>query len=325
MIAAKDAGERLDVWLARQDPRLTRAQAQRAIRAGLVTVNGRPGRPGQSLQPGETIEWALPPPTSSRLAAEPIPLDIVFEDAALLVVNKPAGMVVHPAPGHPSGTLVNALMHHCRQGLPATDDAGRPGLVHRLDKDTSGLLVVARTDAALRALQGQLSERTMSRRYLALVFGNPRFERAEVDAPIGRDPHNRQRMAVLAPDSRHSHRPAFTELIVRERFPGMALIEARLRTGRTHQVRVHCAYGGHPVVGDPTYGPRSPSLRQFPPAVREAVEALPGQALHAYSLAFAHPVTGERRAFTIEPPAAFRRMLKALGASWRLPDAGVEL
>ena len=321
VVIEAEGGRRFDVALSEFDSQLSRSQAQRLIRDGVATVNGRAARPGYRLTTGDVLDWVIPEPEESKLVPEDIPLDIVYEDAQLIVVNKPAGMVVHPAPGHPTGTLVNAVLHHCAEELPGIGGEQRPGLVHRLDRDTSGLIMVAKTEGALRSLQSQLSERTMHRRYLALVLGNPTFERAEVDAPIGRDPRHRQRMAVLPPDSRHAHREAFTEIRTLERFPGMALLEARLRTGRTHQVRVHCAYIRHPVLADPVYGPRKSADKQLPPEVLEAAARLSGQALHAWWLAFTHPTTEERLRLTVPPPEAFLGVLRAAGSQWTYPDA----
>jgi 23S rRNA pseudouridine1911/1915/1917 synthase len=249
-------------------------------------------------------------------AAEAIPLDLVFEDEELLVLNKPKGLVVHPAPGHRSGTLVNAVLGHTGDELAASG-SDRPGIVHRLDKDTSGLMVVAKSDRAHAALQAQIQARSAERRYLGLVRGTPRFERATVDAPIGRHPTDRKRMAVIPPGSRHTSREARTDLKVLERFPLMTLLEARLQTGRTHQIRVHCAYIHLPVVGDETYGPRRTDRDLHLTAeVRKAVEALEGQALHAYRLAFDHPATGERLQFLSPPSPDFQLLLETLESGW---------
>lgn len=316
---AEQAGERLDRALQSAAPELSRTATQRLIEAGGVRVDGRPGKSGQRLRAGEQVEWtapeARPPPSSLR--GEPIPLDVRYEDADLLVIDKPRGLVVHPAPGHHTGTLVHALLAHAAEEPPAAGREERPGIVHRLDKDTSGLLMVARTERAYLALQAQIQSRAAERRYLALVRGGPRFERAAVDAPVGRQPTDRKRMAVIAPGSAHAHREARTDLRVLERFTGFALLEARLHTGRTHQVRVHCAYIQLPVVGDATYGPRrverDPLLH---PAVRAALLDLGGQALHAYRLAFDHPATGERMQFLSQPPPDFAALLRALESTW---------
>lgn len=282
-------------------------------------MNGKPTRAGYRVVAGDRVEWEAPgaAPAPSELVAEEIPLDIVFEDEDLLVINKPKGLVVHPAPGHRSGTLVNAVLAHAGDDLSGIGGVERPGIVHRLDRDTSGLMVVAKSERAFRSLQAQIQARTAERRYLAAVRGTPRFERASVDAPIGRHPTDRKRMTVIRPGSPHTHREARTDLRVLERFPGFAFLEARLQTGRTHQIRVHCGYIHLPVVGDETYGPRHPERDpHVPREVREALQRLEGQALHAYRLSFDHPVTGERTRFLSQPSEDFRRLLGSLGSRW---------
>ena len=315
--AEAEAGGRLDRVLVERLPDLTRSAIQRLIDEGHVRVDGQRVKSGHKLRPGERVSVVVPPVRPTDLTPEPIPLDVVFEDADLLVINKPKGLVVHPAPGHASGTLVHAVLAHAGEELSGIGGEERPGIVHRLDRDTSGLILVAKTDLAHESLQRQIGARTVERRYLALVRGSPKFERAEVDAAIGRHPVDRKRMAVLPATVQPPPRPALTELKILERFPGFALLEARLQTGRTHQIRVHCAYIGHPVVGDPVYGPR---LRdpQIPLSLRRAIEALEGQALHAYSLAFDHPRTGERLTFTTPPPADTQALLAALGSHFRI-------
>jgi 23S rRNA pseudouridine1911/1915/1917 synthase len=314
-VVVVEAGERLDVAVARHLPGQSRSAIQRLIDEGHVLVNDAQARAGLKLRPGDRVTAVVPPPRPAEVQPEAIPLDILYEDDDLLVINKPKGLVVHPAPGTVSGTLVNAVLAHAGDDLPVIGGEERPGIVHRLDKDTSGVMVVAKTDAALQNLQNQIAGRAARRSYLALVRGSPRFERAEVDAPIGRHPTDRKKMAVIPPASRHPSRPAMTHLRVLERFPGFALLQATLETGRTHQIRVHCSYIGHPVVGDPLYGPtirrRDPAI---PAAVHAAIEALDGQALHAYRLAFTHPSTGVALAFTAPPPADTRRLLEALGS-----------
>jgi 23S rRNA pseudouridine1911/1915/1917 synthase len=314
-----EAGERLDRALGARLPDLTRSAIQRLIDEGHVRVDDRPVKSGHKLRPGERVSVVVPPARPTEITPEPIPLDVVFEDADLLVINKPKGLVVHPAPGHAGGTLVNAVLAHAGEELSGIGGEERPGIVHRLDRDTSGLILVAKTDLAHESLQRQIAERTAERRYLTVVRGAPKFERAEVDAAIGRHPTDRKRMAVLPKTAHPAPRPAQTELEVLDRFPGFALLEARLQTGRTHQIRVHCAYIGHPVVGDPIYGPR---LRDphISPEVRRAIDRLEGQALHAYRLAFDHPRTGERLEFTVPPPPDTQAVLDALGSRFRVGE-----
>lgn len=305
-------GERLDRFLSsRPELGLTRSHVQRLIERDLVRVDGRPARASRRLRGGERVEVVRPDPEPVSARPEPIPLNVVYEDADLLVVNKPRGLVVHPAPGHAGGTLVNALLARCPD-LEAINDALRPGIVHRLDKDTTGLLVVAKTPAAHLALARQLRERRVRREYLALVRGQPPDE-GTVDAPIGRHPVHRKRMAVVA-----GGRPAVTHYRVLERFPdpggaagrgprgGYALLLVRLETGRTHQIRVHLAHAGHPVAGDPVYGGGRRG--------RPGELGLEGQALHAARLAFVHPRTGVPVAFEAPPPADLAAALARLRA-----------
>ncbi len=296
-MAADAAGTRLDRWLAASLPELSRARLQGLIAEGRVRVDGAVRKPSHRLSGGETVEVELPPPAPATLVPEPLPLSIVYEDDHILVVDKPAGMVVHPGAGHARGTLAAAVLAHA----PETAGVGglrRPGIVHRLDKGTSGLLVVARTRQAYESLTRQLAARTVRRRYLAVVHG--RLERAEgtVEAPIGRDPHHRQRMAVLTPGR---GKPAVTRYRVLERFAEFTSLEVRLETGRTHQVRVHLAWLGHPVVGDAVYGRR-----------RQGPVPLDGVALHAAELSFLHPATQERVEFTAALPPRIERLLSHL-------------
>ncbi len=295
-VGPEAAGQRLDHFLAGQEPFLSRNQVQRLMDNGLVLVNARPARPSYRLRAGDLIRMTVPPPEEMALTPEPIPLDIVYEDEDLLVVNKPAGLVVHPAAGHHRGTLVNALLDHCPD-LTGIGGYLRPGIVHRLDKDTSGLMLVSKTDLAHQGLSAELKARQIKRKYLALVHGEVRSEKGLIDAPLGRDPRERKRIAVVA-----GGRTARTHYRVRERFPGYTLLEVELETGRTHQIRVHLAYAGYPVAGDPVYGPRRNPLN------------LPGQALHAYRIAFTHPRTGERMTFEAPLPPAFSAALDLLRA-----------
>lgn len=314
-VCAEDAGERLDRVLSARFPEVSRAVLQRLVREGAVAVDGAPARASHRLRGGEEVAVTLPPSTPSTLEPEDLPLDIVYEDRDLLVINKPSGMVVHPTVGTSSGTLVNAVLAHCAGELSRLAGEDRPGIVHRLDKDTSGLIMVAKTDRAHAVLAAQIKARTASRVYRGVLWGVPRFLRALIDAPIGRHPTHRQKRAV---SHEPGARPAATELTVLEALGFCSLVEARLRTGRTHQIRVHCSHIGHPVLGDPLYG----GLRQPPPEVlrtsdqrahwHRLVEALGGQALHASDLEFDHPTTGERLSFHTDPPPPFLEVLDFL-------------
>lgn len=310
-VPGSSAGERLDRFLAAAQKDLSRSRLQALIRAGQVLVAGRPARASQRLRSGERVLVELPEPRDLALEPEAIPLAIVHEDAHLLVVDKPAGLVVHPGAGVTSGTLVHALLHHA----PAIADvggAGRPGIVHRLDKQTSGLMVVAKTPAAYRALVGMLRARAVRRHYLAIVWGLPPTADGTIEGAIGRDPRERKRMAVLA----RGGRPARTRWRVRERLAGAALLDVALDTGRTHQIRVHFAHLGYPVVGDPVYGGRGRGQLSRAAGERHlraaVLEALPRQALHATELEFPHPVTGALMRFTSPPPKDFQRALESL-------------
>jgi 23S rRNA pseudouridine1911/1915/1917 synthase len=277
------AGRRLDVLLAELEPELSRAQAQRLIERGDVTVGGRRSKPAHRVREGEEIEGRVPAPGGAGLEPEPIPLCIVHEDADLIVVDKPAGLVVHPAPGHASGTLVHALLHHCAD-LSGVGGVARPGIVHRLDKGTSGLLVAAKHDRAHRALAAQFKLHSIDREYLALVRGAPRAQSGEIDAPIGRHPSDRKRFSTRA----RLGRAARTRWSVERRLAGYTLLRVRLETGRTHQIRVHLAAAGLPIAGDPVYGGGRRGAR------------LPGlgrPALHAALLGFDHPRSGARLRF----------------------------
>ena len=309
------SGSRLDACIASQAEELSRARVQGLIKDGKVQVNGRAEKASYRVQAGDVVTLAVPPPVEvAGVAAENIPLDIVYQDRDLLVINKPAGLVVHPGAGNWSGTLVNALLYQVTD-LSGIGGALRPGIVHRLDKDTSGLMLVAKHDVAHRALATMIEQRTVTREYLALAWGALAEDAFTVDAPIGRHPSDRQRMAVLA-DARitGARRHAVTHFTVQERLPHATALTAKLETGRTHQIRVHLHYIGHPVVGDPVYGARvaRQALSLLPPVARAAVEALPGQALHAFRLSFPHPCTGACLSFSADPPAHFMRAWVAL-------------
>ncbi|HEY8489940.1 MAG TPA: RluA family pseudouridine synthase [Dehalococcoidia bacterium] len=297
-LAADREGERLDQFVARCVPEVTRSHAQRLIEGGLVTVNGRPAKPGHRLAGGEAVAVTVPEPQPAALEPEPIPLTVVYQDADVLVVDKPPGLPVHPSPGHERHTLVNAVLALCPDLRGVGGDL-RPGIVHRLDMDTSGLLAVAKNDRAHQALSRQLQERTVHKVYLALVEGRLRPPEGIIDAPVGRDPRHRQKMAVVA-----GGREARTRYRVRQELDGCTLVEAEPVTGRTHQIRVHMAALGHPVVGDPIYGRRS--------------ALVPRQFLHAWRLGFRLPSTGEYREFESPLPPDLRAALR------RLETAGAE-
>lgn len=289
------AGQRLDSWLTGMLPELSRAAVQRLLEAGEVSQKGSPLPKNHRLRGGEEITVHLPPPTEETALPQNIPLDIYYEDDALLVVNKPKGMVVHPAAGNLDGTLVNALLYHCAGKLSGIGGVLRPGIVHRIDKDTSGLLVVAKNDAAHRGLAEQIAAHTITRCYEAVVYGRLREEEQTISLPIGRNPVRRKEMAVR-PDGK----PAVTHISVIGRYQGFTHIRARLETGRTHQIRVHMAQIGHSVVGDPVYGPK------------KCITRLGGQCLHASDLGFHHPITGEYLAFHADPPPVFLEFLNSL-------------
>jgi len=308
-------GDRLDAYLASQLPELSRARVQQLIKAEEVCVNGRREKASYRVQFGDTIIISLPDPvTPAGTAPENLPLEIVYQDADLLVINKQAGLVVHPGAGNWTGTLVNALLYHVHD-LSGIGGELRPGLVHRLDKDTSGLLLIAKHDVAHRALAAMIEKRIVVREYLALAWGNFAQETITVDAPIGRDPVERQRMAVLnGVEERHTRRQAVTHFTVLERLPRAMVLTAKLETGRTHQIRVHLFHLGYPVVHDPVYGHGIARryLAQLSPQAHTALDALPGQALHAFRLTFPHPRTGENLSFEMPPPPEFLHVWEAL-------------
>lgn len=289
-------GERADQALARLVDGLTRSAAQRLLEEGRVTSNGRVLKKNERLQAGQTLEVTIPEPEPLTLAPEDIPLDIVYEDDDLLVINKPKGLVVHPAAGHWSGTLVNALLYHCRDSLSGINGTLRPGIVHRIDKDTSGLLIVAKNDAAHRSLAEQIKAHSFTREYRAVVYGRIKAD-GTVDAPIARHPQERKRMAVVRSPAA---REAVTHYFVVRHFTGFTQLRLRLETGRTHQIRVHMAYIGHPVAGDPVYGPK------------KVITSLGGQCLHAGLIGFVHPRTGQYMEFEAPLPPYFTDFLKTL-------------
>ena len=292
---SEDAGKRLDAYLAEALPELTRSAAARLCQEGQVSVGDKALAKNARLNGNETITVTLPDPEPLEAVAQDIPLDVVYEDSDVIVVNKPKGLVVHPAPGHPDGTLVNALLHHCGQSLSGVGGALRPGIVHRIDRDTSGLIIAAKNDFAHQKLSAQLQDHTLSRIYRCIVVGNLRQDSGTVDAPIGRHPTDRKKMAVVA-----NGRSAVTHWTVLERFPGFTYVECRLETGRTHQIRVHMAHIGHPILGDTVYGAKKP------------VPGLQGQCLHAVGLRFLHPRTGEPVELWCDLPEAFQAQLRKL-------------
>ena len=296
-VAEEMSGKRLDSVLAGMMPEYSRSFIQKLFENGSITVGGDPcSEKKRKAAAGDIVEITIPQPERLEVEAEDIPLDIVYEDDELLVVDKPAGMVVHPAPGNHSGTLVNALMYHCGDALSSINGVIRPGIVHRIDKDTSGLLMVAKTDRAHNALSAQLAQHTITRRYKAIVYSNIKEDEGTVDKPIGRDPGNRLRNAVVYTNSKN----AVTHYRVLERFGGFTLVEAVLETGRTHQIRVHMAYIRHPLLGDTLYGPaknRYGAKRQM---------------LHAGVLGFVHPATGGYMEFSSPLPQDFEDVLAKL-------------
>ena len=306
VVGPDGAGRRVDAWLAAALPELSRARLQGLIAEGQVRLEGAVPRPSARVRAGQRLVVEVPPPVAAEPAPEDLPLDVVYEDAHLLVVDKPAGLVVHPGAGRAGGTLVNALLRHVRD-LSGVGGVVRPGIVHRLDRGTSGLLVVAKDDATHRDLAGQFAGRTVEKEYLALVLGVPRASEGTVAAPIGRDPFHRRRMSVRA----RRGREARSTWRLEEALDGVALLRVRIHTGRTHQIRVHLAAIGHPVVGDATYGgTRTPSSRRN--ATKEALRTLSRPALHAARLAFTHPASGERLRFEAPLPADLAAVLDLL-------------
>lgn len=306
-VEEQGAGARLDAFLSGTRPALSRSAAQQLCEAGKVRVNGATAGKSLRLKAGDWVEYEPPEPVKLETLPEEIPLRIVYEDDHLLVVDKPQGMVVHPAPGSPDKTLVNALLFHCAGRLSSINGVIRPGIVHRIDKDTSGLLVVAKDDASHSGLAGQFSRHTVDRLYYAVVHGCPKRTEGRIEAPLGRHPADRKKMCVTSKNSRF----AATNYEVVERFDRFSLVRLRLETGRTHQIRAHMAHIGHPVAGDPVYGP-----------AKGGVKGLNGQCLHAALLGFDHPATGERLRFESPPPETFCTLLDKLRGG-RRPDGTI--
>ena len=295
-LTADRPGERADALLARLVPDLTRSAAQKLLERGAVTLNGGPARKNDRPAPGDVLEVVLPDPEPIDLVPQDIPLDVVYEDGDVIVVNKPVGLVVHPAPGHPDGTLVNALLYHCGTSLSGINGELRPGIVHRIDRDTSGLIIAAKNDRAHLALAAQLQDHSLARTYEAVAVGGLREDSGTVDAPINRHPVDRKKMAV----DRKNGREAITHWTVLARYPGYTHVECRLETGRTHQIRVHLASIGHPLLGDTVYGAKKP------------VPGLAGQCLHARRLRFVHPSTGEELELECPLPDWFQEVLRKI-------------
>ena len=294
-LTADQAGERADQFLARSVEGLTRSAAQKLLEQGAVTAGGRALKKNAKLEAGTELSLSLPDPEPIDVAPQDIPLDVVYEDEDVIVINKPVGLVVHPAPGHPDGTLVNALLYHCGDSLSGINGQLRPGIVHRIDRDTSGLIIAAKNDAAHLALSAQLQDHSLARTYEAIVVGGLREDAGTVDAPIARHRTDRKKMAV-DPEGRR----AVTHWEVLGRYRGYTHIRCRLETGRTHQIRVHMASIGHPLLGDTVYGAKKP------------VPGLAGQCLHARALTFRHPRTGEPVTVTCPLPDWFQAQLDRL-------------
>lgn len=296
MAEKEDAGTRIDLFLAENMENLSRSGIQKLMEEGHIRLNGGMVKANYKLREKDIMEVEIPEAKEAEILPEDIPLDILYEDADVIVVNKPQGMVVHPAPGHMSGTLVNGLLFHCGDELSGINGEKRPGIVHRIDKDTSGVLMIAKNDVAHRSLAAQLAEHSITRKYNAIVYNGFQEDDGTVDAPIGRNPQDRKKMAVTQKHSRH----AVTHYRVLERMEKFTLIEAQLETGRTHQIRVHMTYIGHPLLGDPVYGPKKQPFQ------------MEGQALHARVLGFLHPKTGEYLEFEAPLPPYFEALLERL-------------
>lgn len=299
IVTAGETGTRIDTWLTKTIPGMSRSAAQRLLEKEQVTLSGAPVKKNHKVTAGEEFSVVIHDAVELPVLPQNIPLDVVFEDEDVIVVNKPRGMVVHPAPGHPAGTLVNALLYHCGDSLSGIGGEKRPGIVHRIDKDTSGLIIAAKHDAAHLSLSAQLADRSLSRVYEAVAAGNFREDSGTVDAPIGRHPNERKKMAVTQFNSRH----AVTHWEVIARYRGYTHIRCKLETGRTHQIRVHMSYIGHPLLGDELYG-----------HAKLPEKGLTGQCLHAKELRFLHPRTGEEIHLSTQLPDYFQEVLNRLGS-----------
>lgn len=296
IVSPEEAGVRIDKYLAEQLPDITRSYLQKLLKDGSVQMNGKPVKTSTKTAAGAVIELTIPEPEEPEILPEDIPLDILYEDSDVILINKPKDMVVHPAAGHYTGTLVNALMYHCKGDLSGINGVLRPGIVHRIDKDTTGVLIVCKNDKAHNALAEQLKEHSITRKYRAIVCGNLKEDEGTVDAPLGRHPQDRKKMAIV----RTGGKRAVTHYRVLERFGNYTYIECQLETGRTHQIRVHMASLGHPLLGDEVYGRVKSPFK------------LEGQTLHAMVLGFIHPTTGEYMEFEAPLPEYFEKLLRKL-------------
>jgi 23S rRNA pseudouridine1911/1915/1917 synthase len=311
-VTKRDEGRRLDQFLSETGLNLSRSQAKKLIEAGNILLNQRPTKPSAHLKAGDRISGTLPQPKSLSLKPELLPLDIIYEDSSIIVIDKPSGMVVHPAYGNPSGTLVNALLYHCKD-LAGINGVLRPGIVHRLDKDTSGVMVVAKDDEAYHQLTKQFKNRTVEKVYLAIAYGQFAKEEGLIDSAIGRHPSERKRMSTRTKKGR----TAITRWKVLERLDGFTLLEIFPQTGRTHQIRVHLSSMGHPLLGDPLYGRKGRPGAIHDPLLKECVKRMNRQALHAHRLGFHHPRTGERVQFVSTVPRDMMEVLEWLRSQTR--------
>ena len=306
-VTKSQCGQRLDIFLVQSEAALSRSQVKYAIEEGDVLVNNKVPKVSQHIKEGDVIVLTKKPPMEAKAVPQEMPLDIVYEDDSVIVINKPAGMVVHPAPGNPDKTLVNALLYHCHD-LSGIGGVLRPGIVHRLDKDTSGLIVAAKSDEAHRSLSSQFEKHDVHKKYLALVWGNVKGDHGEIAATVGRHPVNRKKMSTK---SKHG-RGALTLWKVSERFGCVTLLEVEIKTGRTHQIRVHLSDRGYPVVGDTVYGNTSRIKAVSDPALKAKLKEFNRQALHAAQLSFIHPVKNERMVFTADMPQDMANLCSGL-------------
>ena len=296
IVPEKSSGLRIDKFLTESCPDYTRSFLQKLLKSELVEVNGKPVKSSYKTAAGDTVTFEVPEAVEAEITAQEMPLDILYEDEDVILINKPKGMVVHPAAGHYEGTLVNGLMHHCREQLSGINGVMRPGIVHRIDMDTTGVLIVCKNDLAHNSIAEQLKVHSITRKYYAVVFGSLKDDEGTIHAPIGRHPNDRKKMSINSKNGKD----AVTHYKVLERFHGYTLVECRLEPGRTHQIRVHMASIGHPLLGDQVYGPAKQPFR------------LQGQTLHAGVLGFLHPRTGEYMEFSAPLPKYFEELLEKL-------------